>query len=81
MKKLLVIIGFLSIFLTGCVVHDRHYGYRDGYRHSGPKYERKYNHSSRHKHYRPRAYNKKSAHRQYRGHRSHHRKPGHHRRR
>ncbi len=80
MKKLLVIIGFLSIFLTGCVVHDRHYGYRDGYRHSGPKYERKYTHSGRHKHVRPRAYHKKPAQKKYRGPRSHPGKSGHHRR-
>ncbi len=78
MKKLLVIIGFLAIFLTGCVVHDRHYGYRDGYRNGGPKYERKYNHYSRHRYHRPRSYHRKyRSHRDYRGHRSHH---GHHRR-
>lgn len=75
MKKLLVVIGFLAIFLSGCVVHDRHYGYRDGYRYSGPKYERKHNYHKRHRYYRPRSH-----HREYRGHRSYHRHHGHHRR-
>lgn len=65
MKKLIVIIGLLTVFLTGCVVHDRHSGYRDGYRYSGPKYERKYD---RHSHYRHRSH-----HREYKKHRSHRR--------
>ena len=49
MKKMLVVVGMLMIFLSGCVVHDRHSGYRDGYRHKGPKYERKYDHRKKYK--------------------------------
>jgi len=49
MKKMLVVVGMLMIFLSGCVVHDRHSGYRDGYRYKGPKYERKYDHHKKYK--------------------------------
>lgn len=63
MKKLIVVIGLLTLFLTGCVVHDRHSGYRDGYRYSGPKYERKYHRDSHYRH--------RSHHREYNRHRSH----------
>ncbi|AHG64958.1 hypothetical protein MIM_c28930 [Advenella mimigardefordensis DPN7] len=42
MKKMLVVAGMLTIFLSGCVIHDRHSGYRDGYRYKGNKYERGY---------------------------------------
>lgn len=44
MKRLILVIGLLTVFLTGCVVHDRHSGYRDGYRYSGPTHERVYHH-------------------------------------
>ncbi|MGO3125900.1 MAG: hypothetical protein ACTIKR_17910 [Advenella sp.] len=52
MKKMLVVVGMLMIFLSGCVAHDRHSGYRDGYRYKGPKYERKYNHHKKYKSHR-----------------------------
>ena len=42
MKKMLIVAGMLTIFLSGCVIHDRHSGYRDGHRYKGNKYERGY---------------------------------------
>lgn len=41
MKKMIVVASLLTLFMTGCVVHDRHSGYRDGY--YGKKYDRKSN--------------------------------------
>ncbi|ETF01103.1 vir-repressed protein [Advenella kashmirensis W13003] len=31
MKKMIIVASLLTLFMSGCVVHDRHHGYRDGY--------------------------------------------------
>lgn len=64
----MILVGILAIFLTGCVVHDRHGGYRDGYRYSGPKYERKYER----KHYQHREYQRYNQAQRDRYYRRHH---------
>ncbi len=38
MKKMIIVTGLMAVFMSGCVVHDRHSGHRD----HGPKYDRKH---------------------------------------